>query len=178
MYNEKGFRWAEDAGGFALFNTIVPPSSAQFTLCLVPTRHRGLDSNASDGHSRTPTATTPAAPTSCSPTAASTSSSRRSPSRRTGRWGPRPMARSSHPIATDLGRGPAPTSAMWACIAASSGQGPRCRCGARRPSTGAVQGSDQIRMAPGSPVLLASMDLRRLELVPDLFAAPLRPPGT
>jgi prepilin-type processing-associated H-X9-DG protein len=25
--NQKGFRWAEDLGGFALFNTIVPPNS-------------------------------------------------------------------------------------------------------------------------------------------------------
>jgi prepilin-type N-terminal cleavage/methylation domain-containing protein/prepilin-type processing-associated H-X9-DG protein len=33
--NYKGFRWSEDMGGMALFNTIVPPSSTQyvFTYC-------------------------------------------------------------------------------------------------------------------------------------------------
>jgi prepilin-type N-terminal cleavage/methylation domain-containing protein/prepilin-type processing-associated H-X9-DG protein len=29
--NEKGFRWAEDMGGMTLFNTIVPPTSTQYT---------------------------------------------------------------------------------------------------------------------------------------------------
>ncbi len=28
--NNKGFRWAQDDGGFSLFNTIVPPNSQQF----------------------------------------------------------------------------------------------------------------------------------------------------
>ena len=45
--NYKGFRWSEDMGGMALFNTIVPPNSAQysFTYC-------GLgygNNNATDG---------------------------------------------------------------------------------------------------------------------------------
>jgi prepilin-type processing-associated H-X9-DG protein len=30
--NIKGFRWAEDGGGMTLFNTIVPPSSSQYTF--------------------------------------------------------------------------------------------------------------------------------------------------
>jgi prepilin-type N-terminal cleavage/methylation domain-containing protein/prepilin-type processing-associated H-X9-DG protein len=30
--NEKGFRWAEDMGGMTLFNTVVPPSSLQYTF--------------------------------------------------------------------------------------------------------------------------------------------------
>jgi prepilin-type N-terminal cleavage/methylation domain-containing protein/prepilin-type processing-associated H-X9-DG protein len=30
--NEKGFRWAEDMGGMTLFNTIVPPTSSQYTF--------------------------------------------------------------------------------------------------------------------------------------------------
>jgi prepilin-type N-terminal cleavage/methylation domain-containing protein/prepilin-type processing-associated H-X9-DG protein len=30
--NEKGFRWAEDMGGMTLFDTIVPPSSSQYTF--------------------------------------------------------------------------------------------------------------------------------------------------
>jgi hypothetical protein len=29
---EKGFRWAEDMGGMTLFNTIVPPTSNQYTF--------------------------------------------------------------------------------------------------------------------------------------------------
>jgi prepilin-type N-terminal cleavage/methylation domain-containing protein/prepilin-type processing-associated H-X9-DG protein len=46
--NEKGFRWAQDEGGFALFNTIVPPSSTQypFAWCAMG---RSKGSNASDG---------------------------------------------------------------------------------------------------------------------------------
>ena len=28
--NLKGFRWADSSGGFALFNTIVPPTSTQY----------------------------------------------------------------------------------------------------------------------------------------------------
>ena len=30
--NKKGFRWAEDIGGMTFFNTIVPPTSSQYTF--------------------------------------------------------------------------------------------------------------------------------------------------
>jgi prepilin-type processing-associated H-X9-DG protein len=30
--NQKGLRWGQDDGGFCLFNTIVPPSSSQYTF--------------------------------------------------------------------------------------------------------------------------------------------------
>ncbi len=30
--NTKGFRWEQDLGGFAIFNTIIPPSSTQYTF--------------------------------------------------------------------------------------------------------------------------------------------------
>ena len=30
--NIKGFRWAQDNGGMTLFNTIVPPTSTQYTF--------------------------------------------------------------------------------------------------------------------------------------------------
>ena len=81
-YNLKGFRWAENIGGFSLFNTIVPPNSPSIRS---PGAYWARElSTPPTGNTRTPTATTPAAATSCSPTAACTSSSRRSPSRRTG----------------------------------------------------------------------------------------------
>jgi prepilin-type N-terminal cleavage/methylation domain-containing protein/prepilin-type processing-associated H-X9-DG protein len=46
--NEKGFRWSYSSGGFALFNTIVPPSSTQypFAWCKMGA---SSGSNASDG---------------------------------------------------------------------------------------------------------------------------------
>jgi prepilin-type N-terminal cleavage/methylation domain-containing protein/prepilin-type processing-associated H-X9-DG protein len=46
--NQKGFRWAQDDGGFGLFNTIVPPTSTQypFAWCAMG---RAKGSNASDG---------------------------------------------------------------------------------------------------------------------------------
>ena len=56
MFNEKGFRWAESIGGFSLFNTIVPPNSAQytFTWCLLGTTHNtaadGQYENANSNH--------------------------------------------------------------------------------------------------------------------------------
>ena len=74
------------------------------SVCLVQVRVVPVRRTPPTDHSRAPAATTPAAATSCSPTAACTSSSRRSPSRRTGRWGPRPTARSSRPTATELSR--------------------------------------------------------------------------
>jgi len=46
--NQKGFRWSQSDGGFGLFNTIVPPNSAQypFAWCAMG---RSSGSNASDG---------------------------------------------------------------------------------------------------------------------------------
>jgi len=55
-YNFKGFRWAESIGGFSLFNTIVPPTSTQytFTWCLLGTVHNtaadGQYQNANSNH--------------------------------------------------------------------------------------------------------------------------------
>ena len=48
QYNDKGFRWAESVGGFTLFNTIVPPTSSQYTFsyCDLGTVHN----TAADGH--------------------------------------------------------------------------------------------------------------------------------
>jgi prepilin-type N-terminal cleavage/methylation domain-containing protein/prepilin-type processing-associated H-X9-DG protein len=45
--NQKGARWAQDLGGFSLFNTIVPPNSPQFTFawCQLNTQ----SPNAGDG---------------------------------------------------------------------------------------------------------------------------------
>jgi prepilin-type N-terminal cleavage/methylation domain-containing protein/prepilin-type processing-associated H-X9-DG protein len=56
LYNFKGFRWAENVGGFASFNTIVPPTSSQytFTWCLLGTVHNtaadGQYQNANSNH--------------------------------------------------------------------------------------------------------------------------------
>jgi prepilin-type N-terminal cleavage/methylation domain-containing protein len=56
MFNEKGFRWAESLGGFSLFNTIVPPTSNQYTFteCLLGTVHNtaadGQYENANSNH--------------------------------------------------------------------------------------------------------------------------------
>jgi prepilin-type N-terminal cleavage/methylation domain-containing protein/prepilin-type processing-associated H-X9-DG protein len=55
-FNFKGFRWAENIGGFSLFNTIVPPTSQQytFTWCLLGTTHNtaadGQYQNANSNH--------------------------------------------------------------------------------------------------------------------------------
>jgi prepilin-type N-terminal cleavage/methylation domain-containing protein/prepilin-type processing-associated H-X9-DG protein len=46
--NQKGFRWAQDDGGFGLFNTIVPPTSAQYPFAWCKMGH-STGSNASDG---------------------------------------------------------------------------------------------------------------------------------
>jgi len=93
--NQKGFRWCENGGGMALFNTIVPlpraiigPPGASSPARRVPRMPR-------TGSTRTQTASIPAARTSCSATDRSSSSSRRSPGGPTGRWGPRPAARLS-----------------------------------------------------------------------------------
>jgi prepilin-type N-terminal cleavage/methylation domain-containing protein/prepilin-type processing-associated H-X9-DG protein len=48
-YNEKGFRWAEDDGGFGVFNTIIPPNSNQYPLGWCAVARSNPNSNASDG---------------------------------------------------------------------------------------------------------------------------------
>jgi len=48
IYNQKGYRWAQDGGGHSLFNTIVPPTSGQYTFGWCAFR-KTLNSNASDG---------------------------------------------------------------------------------------------------------------------------------
>jgi prepilin-type N-terminal cleavage/methylation domain-containing protein/prepilin-type processing-associated H-X9-DG protein len=47
--NQKGFRWAEDDGGFALFNTVVPPTSTQWPFAWCAVARSRPNSNASDG---------------------------------------------------------------------------------------------------------------------------------
>ena len=47
--NQKGFRWAEDMGGMALFNTIIPPTSTQFPFGWCAIARSSPNSNASDG---------------------------------------------------------------------------------------------------------------------------------
>jgi prepilin-type N-terminal cleavage/methylation domain-containing protein/prepilin-type processing-associated H-X9-DG protein len=47
--NEKGFRWAEDDGGFSMFNTIVPPTSTQYPFAWCALGRSSSSSNASDG---------------------------------------------------------------------------------------------------------------------------------
>ncbi len=46
--NQKGFRWSNSSGGFALFNTIVPPNSTQYPFAWCKMGHAS-GSNASDG---------------------------------------------------------------------------------------------------------------------------------
>jgi prepilin-type N-terminal cleavage/methylation domain-containing protein/prepilin-type processing-associated H-X9-DG protein len=46
--NQKGFRWAQDDGGFGMFNTIVPPSSTTYSFAWCAFRSK-VNSNASDG---------------------------------------------------------------------------------------------------------------------------------
>ena len=55
--NQKGFRWAEDMGGHALFNTIVPPQSAQFPIGWCELGR--TNSNASDGQYQAATSNHP-----------------------------------------------------------------------------------------------------------------------
>jgi prepilin-type N-terminal cleavage/methylation domain-containing protein/prepilin-type processing-associated H-X9-DG protein len=45
--NQKGFRWSQSDGGFGLFNTVVPPSSAQYPFAWC--KYGQANSNASDG---------------------------------------------------------------------------------------------------------------------------------
>jgi prepilin-type N-terminal cleavage/methylation domain-containing protein/prepilin-type processing-associated H-X9-DG protein len=47
--NQKGFRWCENSGGFSLFNTIVPPSSGQYSFGWCALRGKAPNSNASNG---------------------------------------------------------------------------------------------------------------------------------
>jgi prepilin-type N-terminal cleavage/methylation domain-containing protein/prepilin-type processing-associated H-X9-DG protein len=48
-YNQKGFRWAEDDGGFGVANTVVPPSSTQWPFGWCAIARSSPNSNASDG---------------------------------------------------------------------------------------------------------------------------------
>ena len=102
---QRGFGGRRTTAASALFNTIVPPNSTQYPFAWCSARYHVAERlrRALPEHQQQPPRRLP---TSCSPTAASISSSRRSPSRPTGRWGPRPTARSSRPIATDLWRPP------------------------------------------------------------------------
>jgi prepilin-type N-terminal cleavage/methylation domain-containing protein/prepilin-type processing-associated H-X9-DG protein len=47
--NQKGFRWAEDDGGFGVFNTVVPPNSTQYPFAWCALGRSANSSNASDG---------------------------------------------------------------------------------------------------------------------------------
>jgi prepilin-type N-terminal cleavage/methylation domain-containing protein/prepilin-type processing-associated H-X9-DG protein len=47
--NTKGFRWCENMGGHSLFNTIVPPSSSDYSFAWCALRGTAPNSNASDG---------------------------------------------------------------------------------------------------------------------------------
>jgi prepilin-type processing-associated H-X9-DG protein len=47
--NQKGFRWCENLGGFSLINTVVPPSTSQYSFGWCALRGGGTNSNASDG---------------------------------------------------------------------------------------------------------------------------------
>ena len=94
--NQKGFRWAQDDGGFGVFNTVVPPNSTQFPSPGVPRRsqfverlRRGLPERQQQPPRR---GQFPVVRRQRALHQASIAS------RRTGRWGPRPTARSSRPI--------------------------------------------------------------------------------
>ena len=47
--NLKGFRWGESEGGFALFNTIIPPSSTTYTYAWCRPGGASNSTEASDG---------------------------------------------------------------------------------------------------------------------------------
>lgn len=47
--NQKGFRWCENLAGFALINTVVPPSPGNWRFGWCALRGGGINSNASDG---------------------------------------------------------------------------------------------------------------------------------
>jgi prepilin-type N-terminal cleavage/methylation domain-containing protein/prepilin-type processing-associated H-X9-DG protein len=48
-YQGKGFRWCENLAGFAIFNTVVPPSPGNYRFGWCALRGGGTNSNASDG---------------------------------------------------------------------------------------------------------------------------------
>jgi len=48
-YNWKGFRWCENLAGFSLINTVVPPSSGQWSFGWCALLGGDINSNASDG---------------------------------------------------------------------------------------------------------------------------------
>jgi prepilin-type N-terminal cleavage/methylation domain-containing protein/prepilin-type processing-associated H-X9-DG protein len=47
--NQKGFRWCQNMPGFAMFNTVVPPSPTNYRFAWCALRGGGTNSNASDG---------------------------------------------------------------------------------------------------------------------------------
>jgi prepilin-type N-terminal cleavage/methylation domain-containing protein/prepilin-type processing-associated H-X9-DG protein len=57
--NQKGFRWAEDDGGFAIANTIVPPNSTQWPFAWCAIARSNPNSNASDGQYQNATSNHP-----------------------------------------------------------------------------------------------------------------------
>jgi prepilin-type N-terminal cleavage/methylation domain-containing protein/prepilin-type processing-associated H-X9-DG protein len=58
-YNQKGFRWAEDDGGFGIANTIVPPNSTQWPFAWCAIARSKPNSNASDGQYQNATSNHP-----------------------------------------------------------------------------------------------------------------------
>ena len=57
LQNQKGFRWAQDDGGFGMFNTVVPPSSSQYPFGWC--KMGQANSNASDGEYQNATSNHP-----------------------------------------------------------------------------------------------------------------------
>jgi len=47
--NQKGFRWCENGAGFSLINTVIPPSSGQYSFTWCALRGTAPNSNASGG---------------------------------------------------------------------------------------------------------------------------------
>jgi prepilin-type N-terminal cleavage/methylation domain-containing protein/prepilin-type processing-associated H-X9-DG protein len=58
-YNQKGFRWAQDDGGFGVFNTVVPPSSPTYYFNWCAVARSNPNSNASDGQYQNATSNHP-----------------------------------------------------------------------------------------------------------------------
>jgi prepilin-type processing-associated H-X9-DG protein len=58
-YNQKGFRWSEDDGGFGIANTVVPPSSTQWPFAWCAIARSSPNSNASDGQYQNATSNHP-----------------------------------------------------------------------------------------------------------------------
>ena len=58
-YNTKGFHWCENMAGFAIFNTVVPPSSSTYQFAWCALRGGSANSNASDGQYQNATSNHP-----------------------------------------------------------------------------------------------------------------------